>query len=186
MQENNSYEDDWKDEAPILAGLNLEDEGELPEGYFENLPTNVMDRIRAIGQLDEPADSVSETIAIHKPNWNRFWAIAASFALLVSIGIYLVVQKEQSVAENIASDSGLNAEISKQLALATFEDIGEALALGNLQDEELFAALDQRSEREMFHDDQIWNDPATSESIDALDPADVNWDDLNIDLSDLY
>jgi hypothetical protein len=56
MRHEESYEEEWKDEAPLLSSLSKKTEPDVPEGYFDDLPSKVLDRIRmqeADGEEDD-------------------------------------------------------------------------------------------------------------------------------------
>ena len=125
MQSKDIHEEDWKDEAPMLASLDRNLPADAPEGYFEGLPASVMARIRNL-PAEEAAPEVTEVpLSIQaqpvrpprKHTFQRplFWSVAAGIALLVAVGTYFVTRPTKGVDTTLAWEQ-IDAETMVPLA----------------------------------------------------------------------
>lgn len=160
-------EEDWKKDAPFLASLQKKGEsGEVPEGYFEQFPGRLMDRIRK----EAPQHPAAEGGTRRFRNW-RFMSLAASIVLVAVVGIFLLRSGQ--------------SEDCLELACASTEDIREALEFENLSAEEIIDAVGDDALAN-FSTDQVdaaalqdlYDDTGTDSDdyLDELDSDDFDWD----------
>lgn len=72
---------------PGLEGLRGKDPGfRLPDGYFDKMQQEVIDRLAAEGWKQDQAK-------VRQLPLRRYWAVAASLALALSAGLYLLLRQ---------------------------------------------------------------------------------------------
>jgi hypothetical protein len=188
MAQDDRYEDDWKDEAPTLASLDKHVDFEVPEGYFEELPSAVMARIQAMSQA-EVAPPSPQVAAMPAPTHRRFgirrtllWSAAAGIALFMAVGAYYVTRPTAPETGTFAS---LDEEVRAQLAALEPAELMEDLGTSTVNDEELFAMLgkDAGSAFEA-HGLEVQRDEAY-EYLQDVDLDAIDLEGLDIDLKDL-
>lgn len=189
--EHEYEEDDWKLDAPLLAGLDKHVDPEVPEGYFEELPSEVLARIRAMEapQADEvpvialPQATPSATpLRILGLRRSIFWSAAAGIVLLVAFGTYFLRNGTETV---LTADARIEAETMAQLASLDTDEVMADLNPSSLNDEQLFAMLgDEGGAAFEGQDHEIQRDDAY-EYLQDVDLDDVDLQGLDIDLNDL-
>ena len=197
MRHEDIHEDDWMEDAPILASLNRDVELDVPEGYFEGLNASVLDRIRQMPQenpVEEPVVPVVELggPAIAPPlsrsnrfNWRRttVWSIAAGIALLVTVGVYLLVKQDSEPKDLFADDATIKKETMVQLAALEPTEIVAEVDMRHLSDEQLFEALGNEAEEAVVTEEHAVSD---DEALEYLKDVDLDAIDLEgLDLGDL-
>lgn len=183
MQHEEDYEEDWKIEAPTLASLDKDVELEVPEGYFDDLPSHVMARIQAMATAEAaPVEAPARTLPGRMSPWRQrvVWGIAASLALLVAVGAFYLSGSKQPVATDV-NYAVLNAQLD---GVAT-ETLVENLDPSMINDDQLLAMLgDDASSAFEGHDHAVKRDEAYEYLQDAdLDAIDLQG--LDIDMNDL-
>jgi hypothetical protein len=115
-------EESLKKEAPLLAGIPKRNPFTVPEGYFDQLPSAIIDKIRAEGQKQE---SVGKKIFwLFRPQW-----IMAVFLGLM--GIFLVVRHESN---NPVSYEALAASVPDSTIYSHLQNNIEFVDENNLED----------------------------------------------------
>jgi hypothetical protein len=194
MRHPHSYEDDWKEEAPTLAGLEKKPGMDVPEGYFEGLPSSVLDRIRNL-EADGPALPGDERVPVApapvRPparkriavRQRRFWAVAAGIVLLAVVGAWFLTRPD-AVPEVIAADI-IQDETRELLAAMEPTDIALDIDVAQVSDEQLFDALGNEGQAAL---DGMGQEVDQDEAIEYLRDVDldaIDFQDLDIDLNDL-
>lgn len=190
MNHEDEYEDDWMAEAPTLASLDKNVDFEVPEGYFEELPSHVMARIQAMSQAEAVPEAVPAPtleVSVPRPSGLRrslFWSAAAGIALLLAVGTYYVTRGPASAPVTFA-DADADAEAAAQLAAIAPGDLIEGLDGTAVNDEELFAMLgDDATSAFEDQEHQVQSDEAL-EYLQNVDLDDLDLQGLDIDLKDL-
>lgn len=186
MGHEEEYEDDWMAEAPTLASLDKHVEFDVPEGYFDELPTQVMARIQAMSK-GEVQPMPAPTLPVSpRTVWGMrtavIWSAAASIALLIVMGtVYFSRSTETTPTQLASADAELKAQLAELEPAALIEGLDEA----TVNDEELYAMLgDDASKAFDSHDHQVHEDEAYEYLQDVnLDAIDLQG--LDIDLNDL-
>lgn len=198
MRHEEIHEDDWMEDAPLLASLHRDVELDVPEGYFEGLNARVLDRIRQLPQenpAEEPALPVVEMggPAIAPPlsrrsnrfNWRKatVWGIAASIVLLVTVGVYLLVKQDTEPSDLFANDTTIKHETMVQLAALEPTEIAAAVDMRHLSDEQIFEALGNDAQTAVVTDEHSVSD---DEALEYLKDVDLDAIDLEgLDLGEL-
>jgi hypothetical protein len=188
MKQEEDYEDDWKKEAPFLAGLGKPAEPEVPDGYFEELPNAVLARIKALAAEERQVVEMPQPVAAATPTrvfglrTSIFWSAAASIVLLVAVGTFFLVPGLRSGTSYPAS---IEAETMAQLASLGIDEVMEDLNPASLNDEQLFAMLGSDGDAAFENEGhEITRDEAYEFLQDAdLDAIDLQG--LDIDMNDL-
>lgn len=145
MPEQNPYPDDWQEEAPLLSSLRGQQPYDAPEGYFEELPGTIMDRIKAM-EADAPYDDTSSFAppSAQPKTWR--WArygMAACFVLLIGLSAYLVVRSMEPAPEEgmayIASADFDGFSEDEILAEIDFSEVSDDELVALMGDEALAA-----------------------------------------------
>jgi hypothetical protein len=188
MRHEEEYEDDWKAEAPLLASLSKNAAPEVPEGYFDALPSSVMARIKA---LEAPAQAEPEVanpqpvaggkILGFKPR--RWWSAAAAVALLIAVGAYFMTRPQGT--DPLMSDATLTAETLEQLAALEPTTVISELDASTVSDEELFAMLGSEATSAFADDDHAVERDEAYEYLQDVDLDAIDLQGLDIDLNDL-
>ncbi len=188
MKQEEDYEDDWKKEAPFLAGLGRPAEPEVPAGYFDELPDAVLARIRALAVAETTVVAMPQPVAaatqarVFGLRTSIFWSAAAGIVLLVAVGTYFLTRDPQTAGANYAS---IEAETMAQLASLGTDEVMEDLNPSSLNDEQLFAMLG--SDGSAAFENQ-GHKIAPDEAYEYLQDADLDAIDLqglDIDMNDL-
>ncbi len=188
MKHDAEYEDDWKAEAPFLAGLDKEVDPEVPDGYFEELPTAVMARIRAMQAAEKPMQVVSKPVAAPTParilglRGSVFWSAAAGIVLLATVGIYFLTQNPAGTG---GISSNLETETLAQLSGLGTDEVIEDLGAASLNDEQLFAMLGPDGHDAFEGEDHEVQRDDAYEYLQDVDLDAVDLQGLDIDLNDL-
>lgn len=178
MKHDHKYEEDWKQDAPLLASLRGTQPHEAPEGYFDSLPGTLMDRIRA---SETPGESpLRDPVSIEAiPGRSSFWnwrniSYAAGLALLIGAGLFFL---SRSVTTDPQPDASAFAAFEQQLDELNDEDIIDFIELEDL-DEEVMA--------EMMGDEALAaiEAEALGQGGDAY-IGDLDWEDLDLESLDL-
>jgi hypothetical protein len=196
MQHEDSYEDDWKEEAPLLASLKKEADFDLPEDYFASMNQNVLARIRieeaAEDQQDAPTlrlQVVTEEAAT-RPHagspWRRtiFWSVAAGIALLAIVGTYFL-SKNDSQEGAIFAEEQIRKETLVQLASLDSKEITPHIDITDVTDEQLFEALGSEAEAAFEGEDHEIQQDEAAEYLEEVNLDEIDWKELDIDLDDL-
>jgi len=143
--------------APTLSKIKRDNPFEVPEGYFENLPRLVSDRIKE--------HSTSHTVPI-RTLVVRWTAIAASIALIAAVAFVL----NNNTAPTVNTD----------LALLDAEEIAEALVSDGAY------AVDEEDLVEMLiEEDEFYAGDEESSSDDIIDYLIDNDIDLSTIINEL-
>ncbi len=196
MQHEDSYEDDWKEEAPLLASLKKEADFDLPEDYFASMNQNVLARIRieeaAEDQQDVPTlrlQVVTEEAATRPQAgspWRRtiFWSVAAGIALLAIVGTYFL-SKNDSQEGAIFAEEQIRKETLVQLASLDSKEITPHIDITDVTDEQLFEALGSEAEAAFEGEDHEIQQDEAAEYLEEVNLDEIDWKELDIDLDDL-
>lgn len=190
MRSEDLHEDDWREEAPLLASLSKAAEPEVPEGYFEGISPQVLARVRSLQQteaVDEGPprlrpDGVSKR-KIMGFRRTMFWRVAAGIALLATVGtVYLL--RSHPILEGTPPEA-VQSETLLQLASLAPEDIARQLDVSDLSDEQLFEALGAEASAAFGHEVQGVRHDEAVEYLKGTDLDGIDWQDLDLDLSEL-
>lgn len=187
MQDDQPYDKDWEAEAPFLAKLPKQRPGGIPDGYFERLPNQIMDKIRSGEQAEMPVAEVpaaSPVVAFKssRPSLlkqTRFWALAASLALLLAATWAFW---PAAAPEADPDDLAFQQQLSLQLASMDAQVVLAALNESDVSEEDVYALLGADDQSDLG----IQGDGA--EVLDYLEHEDLeefDLDQLNIDPSEL-
>lgn len=186
MSKKSTYEDDWKQEAPLLASLQGAQPQEAPEGYFDELPGSIMERIRQRAPTGEQAPPPSDTSRI-PPGRSSFWnwrnlGYAAAIALLLGTGIFFLSQGEGADSPPLEDLVAIEQQIEALSSADIIDFVGiEAVEDDLIQDlmgDEALAAMEDEAlfqDGEAFIEDIDWQDvdlngfdDATLQDLDAF------------------
>jgi len=185
MQQNDPHRDQesWEKEAPLLSSLKGQQPHEPPEGYFDALPDQLMDRIRKLEPT--PSDPISQPDQEPAPlaTTRRFWnwqqiGIAATLAILIGTGIFFWTRNSAPSPLPPADQELLVLE--SQLDQLSEEEILDALELENVAEEEMIELMGDEAlasvEAEAFGQGFFEEDI----ELDALDfeELDLQFEDL--------
>lgn len=191
MQPKNINEEDWKDEAPLLASLDRNMPDDAPEGYFEGLPASVLARIRnlpvqEVAPVAPPMSESQPPRPMRRSVFQRpvFWSVAAGIALLVTVGTYFLTRPVQGIDETLAWEQ-IDAETMVQLASLDRQDIAPHLDAAQVTDEQLFQALGSDAPTAFEHQDHAVEHDEAMEYLQGIDLDDIDLQDLDIDLSNI-
>lgn len=195
MRHEDLHEEDWKDEAPLLASLGKDAGLDVPEGYFEGLPESVLSRIRSLPKEETPETAViqmntgtqgSEVRPMHTVAFRRtmFWSVAAGIALLATIGTYFLL-KTDKVGETTFAEESIRQETMVQLASLDSREIAPFLDVADVTDEQLFAALGSEAEAAFEGEDHEVQQDEAAEYLEEVNLDEIDWQELDIDLEDL-
>lgn len=176
--EDHKYEEDWEQEAPLLASLRGTQPHEAPEGYFDSLPGTLMDRIRemdAAGESPLRDPLPAEPIPGRSSFWNwRNMGYAAGLALLIGAGLFFLSRSVNS--EPLPEESPM-AVLDQQIDALSDEDIMEFIEMEEV-DEEVVA--------EMMGDEALAAIEAEALGQGGVEYIeDLEWEDLDLDALDL-
>ncbi len=188
MGHEDLHEEDWKDEAPLLASLAKNGDWDVPEGYFDAFPSQVMARIQAIAAEDAPVIAMPQPMAMTSRSaiWGMkrsiFWSAAAGILLLMAVGTYFVFQTTGTVH---ASPMSLEEETMAQLANVGTEQLIDGLNPHSLNDDQLFAMLGKDGATVFEgHENAVQRDDAY-EYLQDLDLDAIDLQGLDINLEDI-
>lgn len=193
MQHEDSYEDDWREEAPLLAALGKDAEPAAPKGYFEGLPASVLSRIRNLPvEADEPVlelNSRAETLDSRPVRTVTFrrtmvWGMAAGIALLVGFGTYFLTRPGTTEGTLLAEEV-IRKETLVQLASLDSREITPYLDVTEVSDEQLFEALGSEGEAAFEAENHAVQQDEAAEYLQDVNLDEIDWQDLDIDLEDL-
>lgn len=105
MEDKNEILDELQRVSSCLAKMDKPSKGEIPEGYFQSFESNLMDKIKAGNFEEEVEEEIVEEEVVEKKFLSkelelkvpkeikinfRKWAIAASIALVLGLGIKFI------------------------------------------------------------------------------------------------
>jgi hypothetical protein len=194
MRDHDSYEDDWKEEAPTLAGLDKNTGLDVPEGYFEGLPASVLDRIRNLPVEEVPGGdsaSVEESPReVERPDrkvivfrQRRFWAVAAGIVLMAVVGGYLLMRPDGT--PEVLTDVTIRNETRVLLAEMEPVEIAQDIDVTHVSDEQLFDALGNEGQAALDGMGQGVDQDEAIEYLKDVDLDAIDFQGLDIDLNDL-
>lgn len=191
MRHEDLHDEDWKDEAPLLASLDRNVATDAPEDYFEGLPASVLARIRNL-PIEEASEE--EAIALQPLPATRprvfafrrtlFWSMAAGIALLVAAGTYFLTRPTLNEDGTMAWEE-IDAQTLVQLASLQRNEVAPHLDVTHLTDEELFEALGSDGVKAFADQDHAVGHDEAAEYLQGLDLDDIDLQDLDIDLSNI-
>ena len=196
MQHEDSYEDDWKEEAPLLASLKKEANPDAPECYFSSLNQNVLARIRKeeVAEDQQDAPTLRLQVATEEAGirplagspWRRtiFWSVAAGIALLAIVGTYFL-SKDDSQEGAIFAEEQIREETLVQLASLDSKEITPHIDITDVTDEQLFEALGSEAEAAFEGEDHEIQQDEAAEYLEEVNLDEIDWKELDIDLDDL-
>lgn len=130
MEENSTYQDDWKKEAPKLAGLKKDlPEGKVPEGYFEGFEERLMARI---------AEEQKPAATTRRLGW---WKPLAAAATVAGIGLTFFFATRGPKVEEVSAEVAL----VRALDSVSTEEIAQALMDEDVAMEEVTAAIHEET-----------------------------------------
>jgi hypothetical protein len=189
MGHKDLHEDDWQEEAPLLASLRRSAEPEAPEGYFRDMAASVLARIQA-GEAHEapviPLVPPATVQAAGKRLGFRGTAIlsmVAAVTLLMVAGLFLLQRKPSE--EALLSDAQIMEETMQQLQALPATALTDDLHTADLHDEELFAMLDDEASSSLSADAGSVQQDEAAAYLDEVDLSDLDLSDLDIDLEGL-
>jgi hypothetical protein len=179
MSHEDINDDDWMEEAPLLASLKgAVPQAEVPEGYFEELPSRVMDRIRnsefqAESVKGSGSEKSGQTIRPQstrlRSKW-RAWGMAASILVLAGLGIaFLALNRD-------ISEEAFDQQIQSQLVSVSDDNILDQLDLSDISEQELYEALGQEGQSAL---EEELNGLGQDNLLDLLDDLDLDTGDLD-------
>ena len=195
MRHEDLQEEDWKDEAPLLASLGKDAGPDVPEGYFEGLPESVLSRIRSLPKEEaqetpviqmNAGGQVSEARPMRTVAFRRtmFWSVAAGIALLATFGTYFLLKTEENT-ETTYAEEAIRQETMVQLASLDSREITPYLDVTDVSDEQLFAALGSEAEGAFEGEDHEVQQDEAAEYLEDVNLDEIDWQELDIDLEDL-
>jgi hypothetical protein len=196
MQHEDSYEDDWKEEAPLLASLKKEADFDLSEDYFASMNQNVLARIRKEEAADDQQNvptlrfNVVTEAEVILPQavspWRRtiFWSVAAGIALLAIVGTYFL-RKNDLQEGAIFAEEQIRKETLVQLASLDSKEITPHIDITDVTDEQLFEALGSEAEAAFEGEDHEIQQDEAAEYLEEVNLDEIDWKELDIDLDDL-
>jgi hypothetical protein len=180
-------ENEWKAEAPILAGLPKESELEVPEGYFQSLQERVLAQVKEQAPDEAPEQTPEPKLGKpSKPIWGPYWTAAASLVLLAVLGFLVWRGLYANEKGNGLSDGDLMLAVGEELQGMDAEAVALALGGTNVSDDELFAALGSEAEGLYLAESQGWKSSAGTQELDDSDLDAINWEEVDIDLNNIY
>ena len=153
MVEKPPYHDDWKKEAPLLAGLSEIKEKlkqgsySVPDNYFDQLPGLILERAKNQPVNDNLRPSGLETkpptLSAPPDNLLRFWSLAAVIAVLLVFGLsfHLMV----NFREPIGDFSSLRIEHENKIASLTPEELFAGLNPDEMDDRMLAEVMGEEA-----------------------------------------
>jgi hypothetical protein len=191
MRHEDLHEEDWKEEAPLLASLDRNVATDAPDGYFEGLPASVLARIRnlSIEEVSEGEPVGVQALPANPPRVfafrrTMFWSMAAGIALLVAVGTYFLSRPTTGGEDTMAWEA-IDAQTLVQLASLERNEIAPNLDVTYLTDEQLFQALGSEGAAAFEDQDHAVDHDEAAEYLQGLDLDDIDLQDLDIDLSNI-
>ncbi|MEM6272473.1 MAG: hypothetical protein AAF998_23885 [Bacteroidota bacterium] len=175
MRNDYPHEDDWMEEAPRLASLRESmSQGEVPEGYFAELPGKMMARIHALDGDPAPEAIRDADVVLPRPtpgqsNW-QLWGVAASVVLLLGLGlIFFLPERELPAGEAIEQ------RIQVQLTSVSATEIVNEIDIAEVSEDELYAMLGQEAQAALENEMGGMGQQEMLDFLDELelDPADL-------------
>lgn len=197
MRHEEKHEDDWMEDAPLLASLKRDVELDVPEGYFEGLNARVMDRLRELPEEETAEEAAAPVVEMGGPaiapplsrrsnrlGWRRVtvWSIAASIALIVTVGVYLLVKQDTNPTDVFASDEAIQQETMVQLAALEPTEIAAEVEMRHVSDEQIFNALGSDAKTAVVTDEHSVSDDEALEYLKDVDIDAIDLEGLDLDL----
>lgn len=189
MQQEDKYEEDWEQEAPLLSSLRGKQPHEPPDGYFDGLPDQIMAQIKGLKPVAEPVEEPAHAVPMGTEK-TKFWSvqrisIAAAIALLLGSGVFFLVRDFNKVLPQgqVTEDSFVSAEelLDAKLGALSEAEILDAIDIEDISDEEMadimgdeaLAAVEAETFSQSFGEEMI--------ELDATDLADLELDFEDLD-----